>query len=142
MNLKYIYHSGFLLELDTAYMLFDYYKGDIPRLDKDKKLYVFISHGHCDHFNEDVFDLFRDHKDVEYILSNDVVPKRQEYADKSYSLEPNKEYYFGELGVETYLSTDLGLAFMISYKGKTIYHAGDLNWWTWVGFETEEEFEE
>lgn len=27
MNLKYIYHSGFLLELDTAYMLFDYYKG-------------------------------------------------------------------------------------------------------------------
>lgn len=36
MNLKYIYHSGFLLELDTAYMLFDYYKGDIPRLDKDK----------------------------------------------------------------------------------------------------------
>ena len=38
MNLKYIYHSGLLLELDTAYMLFDYYKGDIPRLDKDKKI--------------------------------------------------------------------------------------------------------
>ena len=140
MNLKYIYHSGFLLEFERAYMLFDYYKGDIPSLDK-KKLYVFVSHSHPDHFNEDIFDIFRDHKDVEYILSNDVVPKKQEDADRSYSLEPNKEYYFNELGVETYLSTDQGLAFMVSYNGKTIYHAGDLNWWTWVGFETEEEYD-
>ena len=140
MNLKYIYHSGFLLEFERAYMLFDYYKGDIPSLDK-KKLYVFVSHSHPDHFNEDIFDIFRDHKDVEYILSYDVVPKKQEDADRSYSLEPNKEYYFNELGVETYLSTDQGLAFMVSYNGKTIYHAGDLNWWTWVGFETEEEYD-
>ena len=122
MNLKYIYHSGFLLEFERAYMLFDYYKGDIPSLDKKKKLYVFVSHSHPDHFN-------------------DVVPKKQEDADRSYSLEPNKEYYFNELGVETYLSTDQGLAFMVSYNGKTIYHAGDLNWWTWVGFETEEEYD-
>ena len=141
MNLKYIYHSGFLLEFERAYMLFDYYKGDIPSLDKKKKLYVFVSHSHPDHFIEDIFDIFRDHKDVEYILSNDVVPKKQEDADRSYSLEPNKEYYFNELGVETYLSTDQGLAFMVSYNGKTIYHAGDLNWWTWVGFETEEEYD-
>ena len=141
MNLNYIYHSGFLLEFERAYMLFDYYKGDIPSLDKKKKLYVFVSHSHPDHFNEDIFDIFRDHKDVEYILSNDVVPKKQEDADRSYSLEPNKEYYFNELGVETYLSTDQGLAFMVSYNGNTIYHAGDLNWWTWVGFETEEEFD-
>lgn len=141
MNLKYIYHSGFLLEFERAYMLFDYYKGDIPSLDNKKKLYVFVSHSHPDHFNEDIFDIFRDHKDVEYILSNDVVPKKQEDADRSYSLEPNKEYYFNELGVETYLSTDQGLAFMVSYNGKTIYHAGDLNWWTWVGFETEEEYD-
>ena len=141
MNLKYIYHSGFLLEFERAYMLFDYYKGDIPSLDKKKKLYVFVSHSHPDHFNEDIFDIFRDHKDVEYILSNDVVPKKQEDADRSYSLEPNKEYYFNELGVETYLSTDQGLALMGSYNGKTIYHAGDLNWWTWVGFETEEEYD-
>lgn len=141
MNLKYIYHSGFLLEFERAYMLFDYYKGDIPSLDKKKKLYVFVSHSHPDHFNEDIFDIFRDRKDVEYILSNDVVPKKQEDADRSYSLEPNKEYYFNELGVETYLSTDQGLAFMVSYNGKTIYHAGDLNWWTWVGFETEEEYD-
>ena len=141
MNLKYIYHSGFLLEFERAYMLFDYYKGDIPSLDKKKKLYVFVSHSHPDHFNEDIFDIFRDHKDVEYILSNDVVPKKQEDADRSYSLEPNKEYYFNELGVETYLSTDQGLAFMVSYNGKTIYHAGDLNWWTWVGFETEDAFD-
>ena len=46
MNLKYIYHSSFLLELENAYFLFDYFKGQVPNIDNDKKLYLFFSHGH------------------------------------------------------------------------------------------------
>ena len=30
---------------------------------------------------------------------------------------------------------------MIEVEGKRIYHSGDLNWWTWHGYETEEEYE-
>ena len=31
------------------------------------------------------------------------------------------------------MSTDSGVAFLVTVSGKTIYHAGDLNWWRWEG---------
>ena len=46
-----------------------------------------------------------------------------------------------DLCVETLKSTDEGVAFIISYKGRVIYHAGDLHWWTWKG-ETDREYKE
>lgn len=33
----------------------------------------------------------------------------------------------------TLKSTDAGVAFLVRTEGKTIYHAGDLNWWYWEG---------
>ena len=48
----------------------------------------------------------------------------------------------GSLSAETLTSTDEGVAFLISCEGKTIYHAGDLNWWTWAGEESPEEYED
>ena len=38
-------------------------------------------------------------------------------------------------------STDEGVAFLLDYEGKSLYHAGDLNWWTWPG-ETEAEYKD
>ena len=33
--------------------------------------------------------------------------------------------------IRTLHSTDEGVAFFVSAGGRTIYHAGDLNWWHW-----------
>ena len=41
------------------------------------------------------------------------------------------------LKIETFLSTDIGVAYYVTVNGHTIYHAGDLNLWLW-----EEESEE
>ncbi|MCM1102836.1 MAG: MBL fold metallo-hydrolase [Clostridium sp.] len=53
--------------------------------------------------------------------------------------EPDAE---GETGsgirVRTLRSTDAGVAFLVDAGGRHIYHAGDLNWWSWEG-ETEED---
>lgn len=38
-----------------------------------------------------------------------------------------------EMMIETLKSTDEGVAFIIEYGGKTIYFAGDLHWWSWMG---------
>ena len=35
--------------------------------------------------------------------------------------------------VETLSSTDEGVAFLVTADGRTIFHAGDLNWWHWEG---------
>lgn len=36
MNISYITHSCFLVELDSCYLLFDYYRGTLPRMKEDK----------------------------------------------------------------------------------------------------------
>ena len=33
--------------------------------------------------------------------------------------------------IQTLHSTDFGVAFLIRFHEKWIYHAGDLNWWVW-----------
>ena len=43
MRVTYLSHSGFLVEMDDACFLFDYYKGEIPDIDREKQLFVFVS---------------------------------------------------------------------------------------------------
>ena len=57
MNVTYIYHSSFLVETMSGYLLFDYFKGDLPELSPYKPLYVFVSHGHGDHFSASIFTI-------------------------------------------------------------------------------------
>lgn len=132
MKVTFIDHSGFLVELDETVLLFDYYKGEIPDV-PGKKWYVFSSHFHEDHFQSSIFDL-REKYDVTYILSKDIKKYRKKYLQEPYELvEANKSYVFGDLKVDTLFSTDVGCAFVVEVEGKTIYHAGDLNWWHWIG---------
>ena len=37
----------------------------------------------------------------------------------------------GQLLIRTLHSTDFGVAFLVRFHDKWIYHAGDLNWWVW-----------
>ncbi len=53
MRVTYIGHSGFSVELESHILLFDYYEGTMPEFDPAKKLLVFASHSHPDHFNRD-----------------------------------------------------------------------------------------
>ena len=51
MNIRYLKHSGVLIETKTARYLFDYIGGDIPR--SEKPLYIFVSHSHPDHYTKE-----------------------------------------------------------------------------------------
>ena len=42
MRVTYLSHSGFVVEMDDACFLFDYYTGEIPDIDRDKQLFVFV----------------------------------------------------------------------------------------------------
>lgn len=72
MKITYIGHSGFFVEMEDACFLFDYYKGTIPETDGNKKMYVFVSHRHHDHYNEEIFRLQEKFRDIQYIISSDV----------------------------------------------------------------------
>ena len=133
MKITYLDHSGFAVDLGDKLLIFDYYRGELPAGTSDRKLYVFSSHAHYDHFQKKIFTWSRD-RDETYILSKDI---RKNAAAKNapgegvYYLAPRQELTLDGLSVRTLRSTDAGVAFLVETEGKTIYHAGDLNWWHW-----------
>ena len=142
MRIEYLGHSGFFAEMDDVALLFDYYRGDLSflhRIPPEKPLYVFASHVHADHFNPVIFSLAKSHAQTKYILAFDIkghaaVPKdaavRYMDADETYAVE-------GLGTVQTLLSTDEGVAYLVVTAGGTLYHAGDLHWWDWPGEDPE-----
>lgn len=161
MNIKayYVYHSCFILELHSCYMMFDYYKHynykdgqDIDFnslieniLKSGKAFYIFASHGHGDHFNKKIFEF--NSPGTSYILSDDINTNKalNENIHLSNELMNNIKFIgsgqslnLGDLKIKTFSSTDLGLSFIIEVEDITIFYAGDLNWWAWPD-DTEEE---
>lgn len=133
MKVTFIYHSSYFVELDHCCLLFDYYQGNIPQV--DKPLYVFASHSHGDHFSPAIFQLAQEGKEVHYLLSDDISPRQvpEELKDQVTFVAPRSFYEVGELKVATLRSTDMGVAFLVQCQGKRIYYAGDLNCWVWDG---------
>ena len=130
IKVTYLDHSGFLVELEDAYFLFDYYKGRLPQIDLEKKMFVFVSHVHHDHYRKDIFNLRKHFREIRYVLSSDIEIK----AEKDIvQMQPNEKKEVMGAEIRTLRSTDEGVAFVVHYAGKTIYHAGDLNWWHWEG---------
>ena len=127
-------HSGFTVESENNFLIFDYYTGSLPEIPEGKKITVFVSHSHYDHFNCDIFKLRDLYPEVRYVLSYDIpgsVPESfgvtdavTAYPDKPCSLDTRLKF-------RTLPSTDAGVAYLVSADEKNIFHAGDLNLWLW-----------
>ena len=136
MKITYIHHSSFSVELENCILLFDYCEGKLPVWDKNKKVYVFSSHSHSDHFNKVVFDLEKDYPNITYILSDDI---KNSLSNNTIFVKPNQSIIVDNLEIKTLKSNDLGVAFIVQAENKLFYHAGDLNYWHWEGELTDEE---
>ena len=126
MKVEYIYHSGFTVETDNYFLVFDYYKGDIAL--KGKKTIVFSSHGHPDHFNPKILKWLDSNPNILYVLSSDI---KSEPSKHIYIMDPDESLNLFDITIESFGSTDLGLSFLVKVEDKTIFYAGDLNWWYW-----------
>ena len=133
MEITYIGHSGFLVELEDRCLLFDYYQGEIPPVAFSRPLYVFVSHRHQDHYNRAVLDFRREGRDVTYIFSGDIMTGKKAEANGILRMRAGDEKEIDGMHVWTLRSTDVGVAFVVEIGGKRLYHAGDLNWWHWAG---------
>lgn len=135
MKVTYIGHSGFLIELKECNLIFDYYKGKFPQLSSGtKKVFVFSSHSHGDHYNPQIFSLLQaqgiQFSQIVGILSKDIyVKKIPEGLDYIY-VRPDSEYQLScSMSLKTFHSTDRGVAFLLNTEEGQLYHAGDLNDW-------------
>ena len=72
MRITYIKHSGFTAEWEDAICVFDWAEGELPPIDPEKRLFVFVSHVHADHFSPSIFGGFESSKHRTFILSEDI----------------------------------------------------------------------
>lgn len=123
VKVEYIFHSGFTVETENHFLVFDYYQGDLKL--KDKKTYVFSTHSHHDHFVPEILDF---KGDIKYIFSDDIEVEsdRDIHFMKAYN-----SLSLDDLEIKTFSSTDLGVSFLVEVDGLNIFFAGDLNWWSW-----------
>ena len=136
IKVLYIEHSGFQVELEDAYFLFDYYRGELPELDPGKKFFIFSSHAHQDHYQRRIFEFQEKMPHTFYILSKDIKRDALKHGGREENIwfvKPEEELDVQGCRIRTLCSTDEGVAFWLSCGGKEIYHAGDLNNWWWEG---------
>ncbi|MDR2909396.1 MAG: MBL fold metallo-hydrolase [Oscillospiraceae bacterium] len=141
LHVWYLCHSGFAVETDRHFLVFDYWK-DTPQggslatgtvnpgdlAGTGKRVVVFVSHRHPDHFNPVIFDWKRQNPQIELILSDDIpLPGDIE----AHMMSPDRIERIAGLNVQTLSSNDEGVAFVVEDAKKRIFHAGDLNWWHW-----------
>jgi len=143
IRVTFIDHSGFLVELPSVTLLFDWQDGTLPALREDVPLAVFASHHHPDHFNPQIFALDDGKRNVRFLLGKDIKLSHHNRAKWKLSRGTeaklrlmaggDTEEPFPGVTVESFPSTDEGVAFLVTADGLTVYHAGDLNWWHWEG---------
>ena len=152
MQVVFIHHSCFLLEIDDTVLIFDYFDGDkvdgytftgkIPQYAPDTKIYLFASHCHRDHYDMDVLKWAEYYNNIKYIFSNDIrispnfLKKHgidPDVRQKVLFVQPDKQYEVDELNIMTLRSTDAGVAFYVSINGVHIFHSGDHNDWHFDG---------
>lgn len=154
MKITYIHHSAFCVEIGEKVLVFDYYEGDripscvyhgqLPEFLVQQEIFVFSSHGHSDHFDVQVLNWSKKYPNIHYIFAKEIKHKlgnsllrrmglEETIKEKIQYVKPQETLTVNGLEIETLQSTDSGVAFLVTCEGKTIYHAGDLNWWHWEG---------
>lgn len=143
IDINYLFNSGFIVETENYLMIFDYFKDSVEKGNKnksngaisncdlrtDKKILVFVSHSHADHYNPIIFKWADEISNIQYILSSDI---KTEKSKKNINIiSPYQEIMLDDVYIKAYGSTDIGVSFLIKVDSIVIFHAGDLNWWYW-----------
>lgn len=150
MNITLLANSGFLVETEHYFMVFDRYQDDlncVPQALKtsSKPLIVCVSHWHADHYNPMIWT-YMDQTDqpIHYVIDEDTVNK---FNLKEHTLPAHVQLHVVHVGqqdlstkewgvpglysLSVFQSNDEGVAYIWSTEQGLIYHAGDLNAWNW-----------
>ncbi len=148
-TVTYIHHNCFILKEPSRTFLFDY-PSDRFLTSKmreivtneliGQKVYLFASHSHQDHFNPKLGDLAKVASEATFVLSEDIIKSHPRFGKLENCIisKPSEMYEIDEIKVKTFLSNDLGVAYLIQTGDLTVYFGGDLAKWSWDDFTPEE----
>lgn len=143
IEITYIHHNCFVLKTERRTYLFDY-PGDshlpdgaeqrVSEAVASSDLVVFVSHSHDDHLNADMVGMVASARSVCYVFSDDVQDMRPEVIPTGGDVlivEADETYQFNGMTIETLMSNDLGVAFLVEDGDFRFYFGGDLAKWIW-----------
>lgn len=142
MEVTYLFNSGFLVRIGRLLLVFDDFEdeqdivGKAIQKEDYEALYIFASHAHFDHFDAHI--LAYTEETQRYVFGYDIRHTKRGKAfpqEKVIYMKPYELWEDERIRVESYDSTDTGVAFRVTAKAsdKVIFHAGDFNWWDWLG---------
>lgn len=143
ISITYIHHNCFVLDTPDRTYLFDYpgeahlpdgAADQVRRAVAGRDLVVFISHGHDDHMNDHLDLVTATAASVCHVISDDVAelrPGAMPARGDTLVVEPDARYGFGSMDVQTLMSNDLGVAYLVEDGGVRFYYGGDLAEWIW-----------
>ena len=133
----YLYHSGWAVKTSNTLLIFDYWElfknpggpslfnGFIDPNDiKDCDVYVFVSHGHGDHFDEIILEWEKVIPKITYIFGWPAPESKSHFAFGKDRISKS----FGPLDVKNIYHDFDGIpesAFLIEVDDVTIYYSGD-----------------
>lgn len=140
LNVTYLLNSGFLLDTGKNLIICDDFEDPAQAVKKRlaqgnyEHVYFFASHSHFDHYDPSIGAFGA--QATRYILSDDIricANTKPLPQDKITYVKTYDHWADDTIKVTTFSSTDLGTSFAIEIEGKKIFHAGDFNWWDWIG---------
>ena len=140
MPIYFLHHSAVAARVGRTLLVFDYYQDKPGGRIRDgaihpddiadaKRVYIFVSHSHHDHYSKRIFEWAQYNKNVTYIL-DPTVPE-EDRPDGAVVLGCTQTYNDGYIDVQAFGSTDIGGSFYVQCGGTRFFHAGDLNYWHW-----------
>lgn len=142
IHLIHIFHNCFVLEAGEICYVFDipanrFRSSKVLSVLQDavagKKVFVFFSHSHLDHFAPDYREVCAGAENLQAVISDDI---EEMYPELDFGdaliVEPDEKYEFNGLAIETLMSNDLGVAFIFKTpEDLKVYNGGDLACWDW-----------
>ncbi|MFZ5979194.1 MAG: ankyrin repeat domain-containing protein, partial [Candidatus Zixiibacteriota bacterium] len=128
-------HSGWAIKTKNHMMIFDYWLHPeqpapegaslasgyiVPEQLREMKIDVFVSHGHVDHYHNNIFRWKDTIPNLTYVMGFRPGGIEDEYV----LINPREEKTVDDIKITTLRSTDAGVAFLLEVDGLTIYHAG------------------
>lgn len=122
----YLFHAGWAVKTSSTLMIFDYLPNGFvdPNEIKDQNVYVFISHGHGDHFDQTILEWKKVIPDITYVFGWQAQEAQGHHAFGKDRLFKS----IGPLKVKNIFHNFDNIpesAFLIEVDGLTIYFSGD-----------------
>lgn len=126
-------NSGWAIKTKSALLIFDYWDNDTapdemllanghirPAEIRDLPVYVFVTHGHFDHYDPRIFEWKKTVPNITYIFGFEP-----DTPEEIISMAPRTQKTVGPLAITTTQANDEGVGFAVQVDGLAIFHSGD-----------------